>query len=426
MKLATKSRTLLIVDGHGLAFRAFYAVPPLNAPDGTPTNAILGFMNMLTKIQDGFDAPSRCAVVFDAPGPTFRHELYKEYKAQRKPTPEEFKIQVPLLKDLLTFMGYPVVSEPGVEADDVIASLARATAGRGGEAVIVSSDKDLFQALAPGVRMLRPVKGITTLKDYDEASFTEEFGFSPQSMPDYLALLGDASDNVPGVPGIGEKTALQLIREAGTLERLFESLESQKAAVGKKLAAGKDSAFQSRELIRLKFDLPLPDSAPEIYSDPSPGDALALCKRLGLSKLVEKLKNLSERPSDFETTGTETVGTETAAGPEAAGSSAADPKAPAPEIAAEAEFAEIERLLESDELALVFSHAGKYPPEAASSEIQLADSGGCCAVLRGLEISPDFWERLAGKKLFVNDYKELAACFGPRRFEKCAVWDLKT
>jgi DNA polymerase-1 len=398
MKLGTKSRILLIIDGHGLAFRAFYAVPPLNAPDGTPTNAILGFMNMLAKIEDEFDEPSCCAVVFDAPGPTFRHELYKEYKAQRKPAPEEFKIQVPLLKDLLTFMGYPVVSEPGVEADDVIASLARAAAGRGQEAVIVSSDKDLFQALAPGVRMLRPVKGITTLKDYDAASFTEEFGFLPQSMPDYLALLGDASDNVPGVPGIGEKTALQLIREAGTLEQLFESLDGQKATVGKKLAAGKDSAFQSRELIRLRFDLPALDSALETY--PSPGDALALCKRLGLSKLVEKLKILSERSQGFA--------------------------AASPEIAAETEFSEVGRLLEADELALVFSHAGKYPPEAASAEIQLADAEGHCAVLRGLEIAPDFWTRLAGKKLFVNDYKDMAACFGPRTFEQCAVWDLKT
>jgi DNA polymerase-1 len=181
---------VLIVDGHGLAFRAFYAVPFLSAPDGTPTNAILGFVNMLTKVEEEV-GPDACAVVFDAPGPTFRHELYKEYKARRKPTPEEFKPQIPLLRDLLAALGYPVVMEPGVEADDVIASMALAAAREGKEAIIVTSDKDLFQVIGPGVKMLRPQKGITALKIYDEAAFTEEFGFPPQSMPDYLALLGD-------------------------------------------------------------------------------------------------------------------------------------------------------------------------------------------------------------------------------------------
>ncbi|MDR1049300.1 MAG: DNA polymerase I, partial [Synergistaceae bacterium] len=296
MRLETNGK-LLIVDGHGLAFRAFYAVPPLSAPDGTPTNAVLGFMNMLAKAEDE-NAPCRVVVVFDAPGPTFRHELYGDYKAQRKPSPEEFRPQVPLLKELLTALGYPVLAEPGVEADDVIASLALAEARRGGESLILSSDKDLFQALGPGVRMLRPVKG-TALKEYDEAIFTEEFGFPPSSMPDYLALLGDASDNVPGVPGIGEKTALQLIGEARTLERLYdpETLGGLKGAVAKKLAAGKESAFRSRELILLRIDLPLSPSAPAPLAG-NPGAALALCERLGLSRLTEKLKKtLSEGDS---------------------------------------------------------------------------------------------------------------------------------
>jgi DNA polymerase-1 len=229
-------------------------------------------------------------------------------------------------------------------------------------------------------------------------------------MPDYLALLGDASDNVPGVPGIGEKTALQLIREAGTLERLFDSLDGLKPAVGKKLAAGRESAFQSRELIRLKFDLPVLAAARE--APPRRLDeALALCRRLGLSKLTEKLsRGLPDR------TPTLPAGESAApAAPESAGIPEAEP-----------EISAVERLLESDELALFFSHAGKYPPEAGSAEIQLADAGGRYAVLQGLEIAPDFWERLAGKKLFVNDYKELAACFGPRAFARCTVWDLET
>ncbi|MDR3231299.1 MAG: DNA polymerase I, partial [Synergistaceae bacterium] len=259
MESGSKREKVLIIDGHGLAFRAFYAVPPLTAPDGTPTNAILGFMNMLMKVEEEV-APSRCVVVFDAPGPTFRHEVFPDYKAQRKPTPEEFRPQVPLLRELLVSLGYPVILESGVEADDVIASLAEATAAEGGEAVIVSSDKDLLQVLGPGIRMLRPIRGITTLKDYDEPAFVEEFGFSPASMVDYLALLGDAVDNVPGVPGVGEKTALRLIGEYQTIERLYESLDALKPALRKKLETGRDGAFSSRDLIRLKCDLSAPDS----------------------------------------------------------------------------------------------------------------------------------------------------------------------
>ena len=394
---------ILIVDGHGLAFRAFYAVPSLNAPDGTPTNAILGFMNMLMKVEEEL-APCCCAVVFDAPGPTFRHDVFPEYKAQRKPTPEEFKPQVPLLRQLLDALGYPVVVETGVEADDVIASMARVAVGEGREAVIVSSDKDLLQVLAPGVRMLRPVKGITTLKDYDESSFSDEYGFSPRFVPDYLALLGDTADNVPGVAGIGEKTALQLIGENETLERLFDSLDGQKPAVRKKLEAGRESAFQSRDLIRLKFDIVV-DSSCLRKKQPDLEEALKLCKHLGFVKLADKLKKTGEQTLDFS-------GEETSP--------------PAVPVHAELKEVGLEELLGADELAIALLHTGKYPPETQSIELEVADAQGRYAVLRGIELAPDFWSRFSGKKLAVNDYKEFAAAFGPGTLEKCVIWDLKT
>ena len=404
---------VLIIDGHGLAFRAFYAVPLLNAPDGTPTNAILGFMNMLMKVEDEV-APCCCAVVFDAPGPTFRHKIFPEYKAGRKPTPEEFKPQIPLLKELLTSLGYPVVMEQGVEADDVIASMARCVVEDGRQAVVVSSDKDLLQILGNGVKMLRPVKGITVLKDYDEASFSEEYGFSPQSMPDYLALMGDAADNVPGVPGIGEKTALQLMGESATLERIFESLDDLKPAVRKKLEAGKESAFSSRDLIRLRFDLPT-DPCSMRKTSPDLNEAFALCKRLGLAKLTDKLKRLSEPMLALSA---EPLGSDRAS------SSVRD--AAFSELRPDVEEVELDDLLSADELGVMFLHGGKYPPESGGAEVQLADARGRFAVRQGLELSLDFWTRFEGKKLFVNDYKELAACFGSRAFEKCRVWDLKT
>ncbi|MDR2527871.1 MAG: DNA polymerase I [Synergistaceae bacterium] len=409
---------VLIIDGHGLAFRAFYAVPPLSAPDGAPTNVVLGFMNMLLKVEESV-TPNACAVVFDAPGPTFRHELYGEYKAQRKPTPDDFREQLPLLRELLTTLGYPVFSEPGVEADDVIASMALAAAREGREAVIVSSDKDLFQVLGPGVKMLRPVKGITSLKEYDEKIFTEEFGFPPSSMADYLALLGDASDNVPGVAGIGEKTALQLIGKAKTLEGLYKLIEEKgsiKEVTARKLAVGKERAFQSRELVRLRTALLVPSSPRK--TPPDLAGALALCQRLSLRKLVEKLKALGlEKEKSLE---------------ESAGS--------APEAVLELGWAEpfplvtdkrtedveIKRLLESDSLALLLAHSGHYPPDPGTAELYFADAGGRCSLVRGIELDPSFWTSLERKKLFVNDYKDLVACFGPEKFQGCGIWDLKT
>ncbi len=403
---------VLIVDGHGLAFRAFYAVPPLNAPDGTPTNAILGFMNMLMKVEEDV-APCCCAVVFDAPGPTFRHELYKEYKAQRKPTPEEFRPQVPLLRELLISLGYPVIVEKGVEADDVIASLALTTVREGREAVIVSSDKDLMQVLAPGVKMLRPVKGITTLKDYDEISFEREYGFAPSSMIDYLALLGDAVDNVPGVAGIGEKTALQLIGESKTLDRLFGELDAQKPSVRRKLEIGRESAFTSRDLIRLRLDLPL-NPAALVKTEPHMEEALRLCTRLGMTKLVDRLKKIAERTSDSTVVASTPSSVACGAISEFVSASSGSMNV------------EPEDLLAADELAVALLHAGKYPPEMADVELQLADAEGRCAIRRGRELSPDFWTRFAGKKLFMNDYKELTACFGTEAFAGCTIWDLKT
>ena len=283
-----KTGKILIVDGHGLAFRAFYAVPPLSAPDGTPTNAITGFMNMLARVEEDL-SPGCCAVVFDAPGPTFRHEAFPQYKEQRRPTPEEFKPQVPLLRELLERMGYPVLSVEGVEADDVIASLALTAVGAGRRAVILSSDKDLQQVLGEGVTMMRPMKGITTLAEYNAAAFERDHGFPPESVPDYLALLGDAADNVPGVPGVGEKTALQLIGQWRNLERLFASLDEVRPSVRKKLEAGRDSAFRSRELIRLRLDVPV-ELDVCLSAVPEPERALSLCARLGLSKLAERLK----------------------------------------------------------------------------------------------------------------------------------------
>ena len=173
-------KTFLIVDGHSLAHRGFHALNVnLTAPDGTPTAMILGFMNMLYKVQDEL-MPDCSVIVFDAPGKTFRHELLKDYKADRKPLADDLRIQLPILQELLRLSGFRVVIREGVEADDVAASIARLVQSEGHEAVILSSDKDLLQVLGDGIRIMRPVKnGISGAEIYDAKSFVREYGFMP-------------------------------------------------------------------------------------------------------------------------------------------------------------------------------------------------------------------------------------------------------
>lgn len=281
-----KREKILLVDGHALAFRAFYALPELTAADGTPTNAVVGFFNMFRKILDDW-SPDLCGVMFDAPGPTFRHEAYEEYKAGRKPTPEEFKVQTPIIVEMLKALGVPVTIRAGVEADDVIASVACTAAREGVEALVLTSDKDLLQILAPGISVLRPQKGISTFTLLDEKAFGEEYGFPPSVMREYLALVGDAVDNVPGVTGVGDKTAKQLVMEYGSLERIYENLALLKPALRKKLEEGRERAFYSRELVTLLCD------TKEDLTQFRPGQAdrehfAELCRALGLQKIQER------------------------------------------------------------------------------------------------------------------------------------------
>ena len=282
----SKPKRYLLVDGHGLAFRGFYALPAMNAPDGTPTNAVLGFFNMLHKALDEW-RPDGVGLFFDPKGPTARSEMYGEYKEGRRPTPDDFKAQMPLIFELASALGYPVFVRDGVEADDMIASTASAI-GEGSEALIFSADKDLLQILCGNVRMARPTKGVSEFKMYDEALFRDEYGFAPKAMADYIALVGDSVDNIPGVPGIGDKTARNLLAQYGSLDGIYGALGSVSQAVRDKLARGRESALLS---YRLAVPLPVEPVAPAFLlpEPPSKAVALALMERLGLKKLIERL-----------------------------------------------------------------------------------------------------------------------------------------
>lgn len=278
-------KMVLLVDGHGLAYRAFYALPELNAPDGSPTQAILGFVNMLLKTLEE-NKPQRVGIVFDAAGPTFRHEAFREYKENRQPTPETFREQLPAIRQILAAMGFAVHEREGVEADDVIAATARKAVEEGYEVLVLTADKDILQVLREGVRVMRPIKGVSRFRIYDRERFLEEYGFEPEAMADYLALVGDKIDNIPGVQGIGEKTAKALLSEYGTLEGIIGDLGNLKPRVKKSLEKQRNEVFASRELVRLRLDTPL---LPEdlLKKEVDKTRLGVLCDRFALKRLAE-------------------------------------------------------------------------------------------------------------------------------------------
>ncbi|NLB83821.1 MAG: DNA polymerase I, partial [Synergistaceae bacterium] len=392
-----KERKLLLVDGHGLAFRAFYALPPLTAPDGTPTNALVGFFNMFAKILDEWK-PDLYGVIFDAPGPTHRHLAFKEYKAGRKPTPEEFKTQLPLLIDLLQALGIPVTRRDGVEADDVLASVGCTAAALPMETLILSSDKDMLQILAPHLSVLRPKTGISSFQMVDEASFTKDFGFPPPLMTDYLALLGDASDNVPGMPGVGEKTAKTLISRYGSLEKIRENLDELKPGLRKKFTEGWEQALLSRDLIRL-----LCETKEDLTEyEPREGDMerfRALCESLGMHRIAEKF---APGVTDF------------------AGASLSEET-----TLPESRSTKREDLLKRDRLAFLPRIEGKYPLSLRIEDFVLAAEDGGFALFAGSE-AEEVLKEFSGSMIITPDFKEVAACLGPGVFAGKRMGDYKS
>ncbi len=289
------SKNLLLIDGHGLAFRGFYALPEtLSAADGTPTNAILGFTTMLLNGLDKW-SPDRVGLFFDPKGPTRRHELFKEYKEGRKPTPEGFKIQMPLIIEISKAMGIPVFIREGMEADDYIVSTARKASDEGWNVSIFSADKDLFQIINGNIKIIRPTKGVSDFKIYSKELFIEEYGFKPESMADYLALVGDAVDNIPGVPGIGEKTAKELIGKFGSLEGVFDNLEEVPKGRRSKLEENTKLAYSSRDLIipQITESVPLEEL---VMKDPEEDLLVELCTRLSLRRLLERILPYAKNP----------------------------------------------------------------------------------------------------------------------------------
>ena len=283
---------LMILDGNSIVNRAYYGVRPLNAPDGTPTNAIYGFVAILQRLLEE-QQPQAVCVSFDLKAPTFRHQQYEAYKAQRKGMPEELAAQMPILKEVLDAMGIRRYELEGFEADDILGTAAAICEKSGWDCVIVTGDKDSLQLITDttSVCNVKTRMGQTETVLYTPERFQEEYGFAPPLMVDLKALMGDSSDNIPGVPGVGEKTAMDLVQRYGEIKNIYENLDSLeiKEGVRKKLAQGRESAEMSYWLATIIRDVPL-DFKPEdnLWYKNYTGALYGIFKRLGFNKFIEK------------------------------------------------------------------------------------------------------------------------------------------
>src|SRR3954471_1829818 len=290
--MADAPRELFLIDGNSLAYRAFFALPEsIATSDGRPTNAIFGFASMLVKIlTDHGDVPT--VVVWDA-GLSGRKEISGDYKAQRSSRPDLLKQQWPHLRPLVEAFGYPNVSVEGYEADDVIAALTERARTHGIPVMVVTGDRDAYQLVTDGVRIMTTSRGITDTKIYDREGVIDRYGIPPELIPDFIGLKGDTSDNIPGVPGIGDKTAAQLLQEFGSLEDVLANVDKISGAKRKQnLTDHAEDARISKQLATMVRDIEIDvDPSGEVSRDP---DRSQLREALRRFEIREPLRRLEE------------------------------------------------------------------------------------------------------------------------------------
>lgn len=294
---------LMAIDGNSILNRAYYGIRPLSTRDGLYTHAIYGFLTTLLRLRDE-EQPDAVCVAFDLHAPTFRHKADADYKATRKPMPEELRMQVPVLKEVLDALNIPRYEAEGWEADDWLGTISRKCESAGWDCVVVTGDKDSLQLITEKtkVKLVSTRMGQTTTKDMTQSAIREQYGFDPIHMIDLKALMGDSSDNIPGVPGVGEKTAMDLIQKYGSIDTIYEKLPDidAKPAAIKKLTEGQEAARHSYWLATIVTDAPL-DFFPEDNRVQAPGeDAYPLFLRLEFSKLIERFGLRQDAPAPTE------------------------------------------------------------------------------------------------------------------------------
>jgi DNA polymerase I len=268
--MATSTSPLVLLDGHSLAYRAFFALPgDLQTTTGQLTNVVYGFTTMLVKLFGDF-SPDRIAVCFDLGRPAYRHDVYEGYKANRRTTPDDFASQMPLVREVLAALRIPVVEVPGYEADDLIATLTRQAGEEELPVLVVTGDRDNLQLIddQAGVRVMMTRRGITDTAIYDEAAVQERYGVPPERYIDVAALRGDPSDNLPGVPGVGDKTATKLVQTYGTAEEVVAHADEQRGRLRENLLAHGDDVLRNKQLMRLRDDVPLPVGVRDLRMGP--------------------------------------------------------------------------------------------------------------------------------------------------------------
>jgi DNA polymerase-1 len=316
---AETRQRLLLLDGHSLAYRAFFAIPAdtMMTSTGQPTNAVFGFTSMLINILRD-EVPTHLAVAFDLSAPTFRHEAYAEYKATRSATPVDFSSQMSLIHEVLRALAIPTLSVAGYEADDVIATLATQAATDGMDVLIVTGDRDALQLVDERVTVLMTRRGISDMTRFTPGAVEEKYGLTPQQYPDFAALRGDPSDNLPSIPGVGEKTAAKWVREFGSLDALVDRVDEVKGKAGDALRAHLAGVIRNRQLTELARDVPLDVGPHDLHRGQwDRGEVHKLFDTLEIRTLRERLYALAtpepEADEGFEIDGT-TLGADEVAG----------------------------------------------------------------------------------------------------------------
>ncbi|HIE59650.1 MAG TPA: 5'-3' exonuclease [Persephonella sp.] len=284
-------KKVALVDGSSYIYRAFYALPPLKSPDGKPTGAIYGFIRMLSKLINDIN-PDYIAVIFDKAGKTFRHKEYKEYKATRKETPDELKIQIPEIKKIIRLFGIKVLEKEGYEADDIIATLAKKAKEEDHQVYIITPDKDMMQLVNKNVFVFNPVSE----KLFDKEAVKEKYGVYPEQFIDYLAIIGDNVDNIHGVKGVGPKTASKLLNEYKNLEGIFENLDNLKEKIKIAFLKAKENLEINKFLIKLDDNTPLDINIEDLEKEQTNWeDLIKEFETLGFKSLLKETKNKKVR-----------------------------------------------------------------------------------------------------------------------------------
>ncbi|MBI2626494.1 MAG: hypothetical protein HYW69_02795 [Candidatus Nealsonbacteria bacterium] len=283
-------KRLIIIDSNSVIHRAFHALPPLTAKTGELINAVYGFLLVFLKAVKEFQ-PDYIAACFDLPQPTFRHEKYKEYKATRPKTPAELYNQIPIIKEVLGAFGVQVFEKQGFEADDLIGTISALASKTGAETIILSGDTDNFQLIDSNTKVYNLRKGVKDTVLYDEKLVEEKYqGLKPKQLLDFRALRGDPSDNIPGVRGVGEKTATELLKEFGDLENLYQNLAIIKPKISELLVKYKGQAFLSKELAAIYKSVPVDFNLEECsFERYNKEKAKEILEKLGFYSLIERL-----------------------------------------------------------------------------------------------------------------------------------------